>query len=557
MFRRRLGSLQALVLTLVFGAFGFSPTGARAVPAEGQRLMIAGPSPLAVAIGKEIHRAGGNTADVAVAVALSLAVTHPYYAALGGGGFAMVKADGKVSALDFRETAPRKADEGMFVSAAPTASLDGGLAVGVPGVVAGLWELHRKHGKLKWAKLVAPSIRLAEKGFEVSGEWVFLTTINKDRFNREGQALLFKKDGSGYGPGELFKQPRLATFLRVLSSKGSDAFYKGKYAKDLATFIKSAGGRLDLEDLNEYKVRWIEPLVTEFKGHRLHLMPPPSSGGVVIAQATKLIEELKIAEQAPLSSGEAHLLAEAMKLSYRGRSLLGDPAFVKNPIEKLLDPAELKRLASLVRSERALDVETLKPVANDSENTTHFSVMDAAGNTVALTVTLNGDYGSGLVEPNSGIALNNEMDDFTTKPGQPNMFGLIQGRANLVRPGARPLSSMSPTIVEKNGKTVLSLGAPGGPRIISGVLQVLYRSLTQDFDVDQAVQAPRLHHQFLPNVVRVDSLKWAPDVLEKLQARGHKIETGSTGKVYAIRLGDDGILRGAADARGEAGVGGY
>ena len=521
--------------------------------------MIAGPSPHAVEIGREVHAKGGNVVDVAVAVALSLAVTHPYYASLGGGGFALVKVGAKdIRALDFREMAPAQAEVNLYKDKPKNASVDGGLAVGVPGVPAGLWELHKAYGKLKWSQLFDGAIRLAEKGFRVSGEWVDNTTDSKERFNKDGAKILMDAQGKMLKPGDLLKQPGLARLLKSLSQKGPKAFYEGDVANDIVATVKNGGGIVTPADLKAYRTRWLEPITADYLGHKLYLMPPPSSGGVVIAQAVKLIEKLGVQKLEPFSVDELHMLAEIMKYSYRGRALLGDPDFNKNPVPQLLADDYLSKGAAMIRKDKAMDVEPLKELAFEKPSTTHFSVMDSAGDAVSFTVTINGNYGSGLITPKYGIALNNEMDDFTTKPGEPNMFGLIQGEANSVRAGSRPLSSMSPTIIEKNGRTVLALGAPGGPRIISAVFQVLHRTLAQGFDVDRAIQSPRVHHQFLPNKVFTDKRRLPPETLAALRIRGHVVEEASSmGKGYAVYLSEDGILSGAADARGEAGAGGY
>ena len=547
--------IKRIYSVILAGLVGILPIKGHAVPAEGHQIMVAGPSPHAIEVGRAIHLRGGNTVDVAVAVALSLAVTHPYYAAFGGGGFAIVKMNSEVKAIDFREMAPGKAHPDLYKDKAKDASITGGLAVGVPGVPAGLWALHEKYGKLKWAQLFPEAIALAEKGFRVSGEWVEETEFTMKRFNPEGKAI-FSKAGTSLKPGEVLKQPGLARFMKSLQKQGPRAFYEGEVAKELSDIVQKNGGVITVEDLKNYRVRWMDPIKADYAGHRLYLMPPPSSGGLIIAQAVQLMTRLKLSEKAPLSVDELHLLIEIMKLSYRGRTLLGDPDFSKNPMEELLSEKYLASLAAKVKMDKALDVEPLREISFEKEQTTHFSVMDAKGNAVAFTVTLNGGYGSGVVTPRSGIALNNEMDDFTTRPGQPNMFGLIQGETNRVQARARPLSSMSPTIVEKEGRTILAVGSPGGPRIISAVMQVLHRSLTQPFDIDQAIQAPRVHHQFLPNTVKTDAMRLPPETIEALRARGHKIETGSTAKVYGVRLSPEGLLSGAADARGEGAAGG-
>ncbi|MEK7357705.1 MAG: gamma-glutamyltransferase [Bdellovibrionota bacterium] len=537
---------------------------ALAVPSKGHRIMVSGPSPDSPAIATRIHAKGGNVVDAPVAVGLGLAVTHPYYAALGGGGFAMVKMGAEVKALDFRETAPKSAGPDTYKDTPGKASLDGGLAVGIPGVVAGLAELHKKHGKLKWADVVQPSIELAERGFEVSGDWVDLTNKNRERFNPEAREILFPK-GKALRPGDRLKQPKLAGFLRRLQREGPKAFYGASNAKKIVAVVNANGGSFSEKDFADYKTRWLEPIVADFRGTKLHLMPPPSSGGVVIAQAVRLVEKLNVTATPNLSVEELHLLIEIQKQSFRARSLLGDPDFVKNPIAEIVDEKAIDKLASVIDRKKAApsmkflsdaDRAAMAKATGEKEQTTHYSLVDAQGNAVAITTTLNGDYGSGLIEPETGIALNNEMDDFTTKPGVPNMFGLIQGEANKVQAGARPLSSMSPTIVEKDGKTILAIGSPGGPRIISAVFQVIYRILARDYDADLAIQTSRVHHQFLPDVVKTDALRFPPETLDGLKARGHVVEFGSTAKVYVVKRNGDGLLEGAADRRGEGAAGG-
>ena len=543
---------------LVICAIAFQPMIGAAVPAEGHRIMYAGPSPYGVEIVRDIQRKGGNVVDATIAAVLSITVTNPYFGALGGGGFAVVKMGKDVKALDFREMAPAKAHEKLYEDKPEKASIEGGLAVGVPGMAMGLYELHKKHGKLKWNQLFDGAIRLADQGFPLSGEWVKVTGWGRSRNHLSPELMKLVSDpkGEALKPGAILKQPKLAKLLKLMRDKGASAFYSGDVAKDIVSTVNSTGGIFDVKDLANYKARWLAPLTAQYSGHTLHLMPPPSSGGIVIAQAVQLLDKLNINAHEPLSVNELHLLIEAMKLSFKGRPELGDPAFVENPVERLLSPESIAKLASLVKMDKAIDVEKIKAQPEESQNTTHLSVMDADGNAVAMTVTLNGDWGSGLMTPKYGIALNNEMDDFNTRQGKPNMFGLIQGKANNVRPGARPLSSMSPTIVEKDGRTVLVVGAPGGPRIITAVLQVIYRTLRGPFDIDQAVQAPRVHHQFLPNIVRMDKLKLPPETIEALTKKGHKIEFSSTGKAYGIVRDENGILMGAADARGEAGAGG-
>ena len=548
-----------LIAPLLSILLSFPHTG-WAVPTQGHLIMEAGPSSYAVDVTREVSQRGGNVVDIAVAVALSMSVTHPYFASLGGGGFALVKMNGETSALDFRETAPSKASPELFKDQDSEASTNGGLAVAVPGIPAGLWALQHKYGKLRWTQLFDAAIAYAAKGFRVNGEWVNNTEHARTSFTEQGRRKFFGQDGKAYRPGDILVQPGIAKMLRSLRDLGPRGFYEGPVANDIVSAVKSENGIITLSDLKNYRVRWLKPLTTDFAGFKLYLMPPPSSGGIVIAEAVRLIEAASIKSLPEFSADEYHTLGEVMKLSYRGRMLLGDPDFAKIPTEQLLSETYLKSLSSQVKLDKTIDIEPLKDIHFDSPKekpeTTHFSVMDEKGNTVAMTVTLNGDYGSGVVSKVFGIALNNEMDDFTTHLGKPNMFGLIQGEANQVRAGARPLSSMSPTIVEKSGRTVLSLGSPGGPRIISAVLQVLFRKLVRNENIDFAIQAPRVHHQFDPNILYVDRNRFSPEVLASLKSRGQVIKEGSTAKVYGVELDDTGILSGAFDARGEGATGG-
>ena len=531
---------------------------ALALPADGHRVMVSGPTPYGPEIAREIQASGGNAVDAAVAILLSMAVTHPYYASFGGGGFAMVRMKGKVRALDFRETAPLGANMKSFEDKDPKASRDGGLAVGVPGIPAGLWMLHHEYGKLKWNQLFETALTLANKGFHVSGEWVNNTSHAKARFNNPGVKTFYPGDGAGLRPGDVFSQPLLAKFLNEFRNKGLPAFYAGIVAKDIIDTVSETHGLMTIADLKNYKTRWLEPLKVNFAGSDVYLMPPPSSGGVVIAQALKIMDKLDLKSRPEFSADEYHLIAEVEKQSFKGRVLLGDPDFVTNPISQLFDPKAIDTLASEVKLDRsaAVQIPAPAPASKEKAETTHLNVMTENGDAIAVTVTLNGNYGSALVTSKNGIALNNEMDDFTTHLGKPNMFGLIQGDANSVRPGARPLSSMSPTLSVKDGKTQLAVGAPGGPRIITGVLQVLYRVLQRGDDVDTAIQAPRVHDQYLPDILYVDAKRFAPEVLTSLRIRGHTIEEGSTAKVYAIQLGEGGLMSAAFDSRGEGAAGG-
>lgn len=557
--------IKPFLLSAFFFSLSFSEY-SHGIPFKGQKIAMSGPSPYAIEVGKKIAKQGGNTADVAVAMGLTLAVTSPYYAALGGGGFAMIKLGPKVKALDFRETAPQATHPEFYVKQPDKmASRNGGQAIGVPGYLAGLWEIHKTYGKLSWDKLFDEPIRLARDGFQVSGEWSEITKQKKELFSKEAFDHFYKKRKKLYLPGDTIKQPSLTRALIQIQKKGKTPFYNGEIGQDIISTIKSNGGVMTQKDLANYKVRWLEPLVTEFEKHKVYLMPPPSSGGVVIQTALQLIQRLKLQNYKPLSSDELHLFTEIMSRSFRGRAHLADPDFHKNPIQFLTSKSYVRKMANSISKRRTKKLSPLKtkdlptPINKQTESneTTHFSVMDNQGNAIAITVTLNGRYGSGVVSKKYGIALNNEMDDFTTRPEEPNMFGLIQGQANQVEPGKRPLSSMSPTLITKNGKAVMSLGSPGGPRIINAVLQVLYRVLVNQWNIDKAIQAPRIHHQFLPHKVYVDKDRLSPDVLLNLQKRGHEVKESSVAKVYGVRLNENGFLEAAFDSRGEGGAGGF
>ena len=544
-----------LLLAMMFSA------AAQAVPGEGTRIMISAPSNYAINAGKAISAKGGNLIDVAVAVGLTLAVTNPSNAALGGGGFALVSMDQGVEVIDFRETAPAATSPEFYVDREKGASWNGGTAVGVPGVAAGLWALHSKYGKLKWTDLFDRPVKLARDGIEFSGTESRYTEKQKERFNRAGIRHFFRTPQQHYTPGEILKQPALAQALALYRDQGPNGFYTGDVARDIADSVQAAGGVITTADLAAYKVRWLKPLETEFKGHKVYMMPPPSSGGAVIKTALELFDRVNIQQHAPLSVNEMHLMAEVLNRAFRGRALLGDPDYHDNPFDRILSDGYIGEMAQSIDINRAVQLEPLvdKP-ADDSRETTQFSILDADGNAISLTVTLNGSYGSGVVSEKYGIPLNNEMDDFTTRPGEPNAFGLVQGFGNRVQPGKRPLSSMSPTLIEKDGKIVMTLGAAGGPWIISSVIQTIFRVLVTGLDIDRAVQFPRVHHQFLPNKVFIDEFKFSPELVTGLQQRGHEVvayKPGWMGRIKAVRLNDKNYLEASFDNRSEGAVGGY
>lgn len=546
---------------------------------------MASPSPHAAPAANEIAALGGNLFDQAVAVALTMAVTHPYYASLGGGGFAVIRkqvpnSSATIDVLDFREIAPKASHRNLFVGRDPKAATTGGLASGVPGLPAGLVDLHKKYGKLSWKKLFGPAIRLAEKGFPVSGEWTSQTRTQFQDFNGAGKKAFGRtvvdKINPGQPrfepllPGDVLKQPGLARALALFRDQGVKPFYEGVIAKDILAVTNQTGGIMTLEDMKSYRTVWRAPLRRQWRGYDLYLTPPPSSGGLIIAQALELVDRFEKLHGVPesLSSAEAHLWGEALKMAFAPRGQMGDPMQSNSMAElssRLLDPTRLDRLAKLFDNDRALVVnksksDDLLPSApsfqDEKKETTHFSIADKSGNAVSFTVTLNGSYGNGMVTETFGIAMNDEMDDFATQPGVPNQYGLIQGEANSVEPGKRPLSSMSPTIIEKDGRFVAAVGAPGGPRIPSAVFQVIMRTLAHGLDAEEAVHLPRVHHQFLPDTLLYDSRKVSPDVLSKLKSFGHEVSGTWIAKTYLVKINSDGLLEAAADPRGEAAAGG-
>lgn len=534
------------------------PLASWSIPVEGHKIMVAAPTPRVIDVGQKIAQKGGNVVDVAVAVELALAVTSPYNASLGGGGFAMIRLNQQTPvAIDFRETAPILTHPNFYKERPEKASTLGSLAVGIPGIAAGLWEIHQKYGKLKWAQLFDEPLRLAEQGFPVSGEWVGDTRETKNDFNVAGKKYFFKNE-SDYKPGEILRQPQLAKALRKLRDEGPKAFYSGDIGKDIITTLKKSGGVMAIQDLQNYKVRWLTPLQKDYLGHTIYMMPPPSSSGVLTSTMIGLAEKTDLAKKTPTSIEEYHLLAEIFKMAFRGRPLLGDPDFTKNPVTELSSSKYIKTLADQISSRKPVKLSALSDevLKKESSETTNFTVMDADGNTVVMTITLNGTYGSAMVSDKYGIALNNQMDDFTTIPDKPNMYGLVQGKANFVQAGKRPLSSMSPTIVTKNNKTVLGVGGAGGPRIITGVFQTWYRVVANNYDMDRALQTPRIHHQFLPEQIFLDNYQFSVDTQRALEKMGHKTEFSWTAKVNGIRLREDGILEGAYDSRSEGGAGG-
>lgn len=547
------------VSTLVSAAVIASSPLSWALPHRGSEIVMSAANAHAVRAAQRVAELGGNPVDVAVSLVLSMSVTNPTFAALGGGGFAIVRMGKSIEVLDFRERAPQASHPHYYKDKSKDASVTGGAAVAVPGMAAGLWELHKKYGKLHWSRLFDDPIKLAQKGFRVSGDLSNDFKNNVNRLSPAAKVHFLKKGTEVYKPGEILIQKNLAKVLSEMRNRNVASFYKGRVAKDIVDSVRKAGGHITLKDLEDYKPVWRKPLIAEYAGHKLYLMPPPSSGGVVIQTALKLIEKINLNGYEERSADEHHLLGQVLSRAFRGRTLIADPDYYQVPLERLLGEKYIDELAKSIRKDEATIVEPLQEEASapqESTETTHLSVIDKYGNAVAMTVTLNGEFGSGVATDLYGIMLNNEMDDFTTRPGEPNMFGLVQGQGNLIAPGKRPLSSMSPTLVEKNGKIVMAIGAPGGPRIISSVIQSLYRTLGRGQDLETAVEAPRVHHQLLPNKLFIDSSRFSPEVLKELKDRKNTLEESWQGLIYAVR-NVDGTLEAVVDTRAEGAAGGF
>jgi gamma-glutamyltranspeptidase / glutathione hydrolase len=530
-----------------------------AQPVVAHHAMVVSQEKRATHIGLDVLERGGNAVDAAVAVGFALAVTHPTAGNLGGGGFMLIRlADGTASAIDYRETAPQAATRDMFLDEKgeydPSKSRDSGLAVGVPGTVAGLALALTKYGsgKFSLADLVAPAIPLARDGISVEDDLADSLPRAQPRLARfpASARIFLKPDGAAPAQGDVLVQADLARSLEAIAREGPKAFYHGPIAQKIADSVRAAGGILTAQDLRDYRAVERAPLRGTYRGHEIISMPPPASGGVHLIEMLNVLEDFPLAELGKSSPAVLHLMIETMKRAYADRAaFLGDADRVGVPVERLISKQYAAELRKRIDPERATPASEVRAaVSHEGDNTTHFSVIDRFGNAVANTYTINFGYGLGLVAEGTGILLNNELDDFAAKPGVANAFGLIGGEANAPAPGKRPLSSMTPTIVVKDGKPFLVTGSPGGSRIITTVLQVILGVIDFHENVAEAVAAPRLHEQWLPDVVMVE--RGFPDeTIRALGARGHPIVTlGSWGSANSILIAPDAIF-GAADPR--------
>ncbi|MEM9439210.1 MAG: gamma-glutamyltransferase [Pseudomonadota bacterium] len=529
-------------------------------PAFGANGMVASQEALATEIGLNVLKQGGNAVDAAVSVAFALAVTLPRAGNLGGGGFMIVHdaESGKNVAIDYREMSGAAAFRDMYLDdngeADPAKSRFSGLAVGVPGTVAGMALALERYGTLSLAEALAPAIALADDGIEVTADLAQSLEGLTKRLQKwpSSTAIFYKEGGAPYAPGDILVQSDLAASMTMIAEKGPSAFYEGPIAEKIVAAVGDAGGHLTLDDFRHYEVKLREPVTGTYRGNEIVSMPPPSSGGVHIVQILNTLEGVPMSFLGHNSAESIHMMAEAMKVAYADRSeYLGDPDFVDVPIDQLTSKSYAADIFSQISRGRAATAAEIGPgdlSPYESHETTHFSVVDADGNAVANTYTLNFSYGTGLVADGTGILLNNELDDFSAKPGVPNAYGLIGGDANAVEPRKRPLSSMSPTLVLKDGKPFLVTGSPGGSRIITTTLQVIMNVIDHGMNIAEATYAPRVHHQWLPDELRVED-GLSPDTVRLLEQLGQKVVVkNAMGSTQSIMVTDEGLY-GASDPR--------
>jgi len=553
---KKIAFLFSFISIYSFSQQNTKPTGLVATKA-----MVVSARQEASKVGAEIIQKGGNAFDAMIATELALAVAYPYAGNLGGGGFMVYrKANGEVGSLDYREKAPLAATKDMFLdkdgNVIKGKSTETALAIGVPGTIAGVFAVHKKLGSLPMAEILKPVIALAEKG-------VVVTKKQEKRLQDYHDAIV-KINGpntllaGNFKENDTIKYPALANTLKRIAKNGRNEFYKGETAKILVNYLQKKGGIITLKDLEKYKAKWRKPLQFNYKDLKITSMAPPSSGGICLAQIMKMIAPYDLAKMGHNSEESIQVIVEAERRAYADRSqFLGDPDFVKIPINGLLSDSYLKdRMSSFDVNKASLssEIKEGKVNFNESTETTHYSIVDAQGNAVAATTTLNDGYGSKYYCDELGFFLNNEMDDFSAKPGSPNMFGLVGNEANSIAPQKRMLSSMTPTIVEKNGKLFMVVGSPGGSTIITSVLQAILNVYEYNLSMQEAVNAPRFHHQWLPDLITFEPNAFDKITIEKLKAKGYLINEKTTpviGKLDCILVLPNNTLEGGADFRGD------
>lgn len=522
----------ALVCAAAWGIAAAPAHAASQAPVAAQHGMVVSAQHLATKVGVDVLQRGGNAIDAAVAVGYALAVVYPAAGNLGGGGFMTLQlADGRKTFLDFREKAPLGATANMYLdkdgNVVKGLSTHGHLAVGVPGTVSGLEYARQKYGTMKRAALIAPSIALAEKGFALEqGDVDMLRTATNDFQKDPVSGAIFLNRGEPFAVGQKLVQKDLGKTLRAISQNGTDGFYKGWVGQSLVASSQAGKGLITQADLDGYSTRELAPVECDYRGYRVVSAPPPSSGGVIICEMLNILEGYPLKDLGFRSAQAVHYQIEAMRHAYVDRnSYLGDPDFVKNPLDRLLDKGYAEKIRGAIDPAKAGVSKDIKPgvAPHEGSNTTHYSIIDQWGNAASVTYTLNDWFGAKVTAAKTGVLLNNEMDDFTAKIGVPNLYGLVQGEANAIAPGKRPLSSMSPTIVSKDGKPVFVVGTPGGSRIITAVLHTILNVVDYGMNVQEAVDAPRFHQQWLPDVTNVETYALSPDTRKLLTEMGHNL----------------------------------
>ena len=505
---------------------------ASTAPVGAENGMVVTAQHLATRVGVDVLKDGGNAVDAAVAVGYALAVVYPAAGNLGGGGFMTIQlADGRKTFLDFREKAPLAATANMYLdkdgNVIKGASTHGHLAVGVPGTVSGMELALAKYGTMKRAAVIAPSIKYAQDGFVLDqGDVDMFVTATEDFKKDAATGAIFLNNGAAFAPGQKLVQKDLAATLKLISDKGEEGFYKGPVGAAIVASSLAGKGIITQADLDQYKTREMAPVECNYRGYGVVSAPPPSSGGVVICEILNILEGYPLKELGFRSAQSVHYQIEAMRHAYVDRnSYLGDPDFVKNPLARLLDKGYAAQIRAVIDPAKAGVSKDIKPgvAPHEGSNTTHYSIVDKWGNAVSVTYTLNDWFGAKVTAAKTGVILNNEMDDFTSKIGVPNLYGLVQGEANAIAPGKRPLSSMSPTIVTKDGKPVMVVGTPGGSRIITAVLHTIINVIDYGMSAQEAVDAPKFHQQWLPDLTNVETFAFSPDTRKILEGMGQKL----------------------------------
>jgi len=556
---RILGYFNIIVFIILFISAGNATYASE--PSRSKNGMVVTAEPLATKVGAQILKKGGNAVDAAVAVGFALAVTYPTAGNLGGGGYMVIHLkDGTQTTIDYRETAPKAALKDMFIDSSgkfqPKLSQEGATSAGVPGSVAGLLHALEKYGSMKLADVIQPAINLAKDGFPLTYYTAKMFEGNLKEFKKyESSMKVFSKDGKPFEEGDIFKQSDLARSLELIKQKGLDGFYKGKTADLIVEQMKKMNGYISHEDLENYTVIEREPVKGSYKDFEIISMPPSSSGGIALIQMLNILENYEFNKDEWGSSDYYHKLVETMRYTYADRSKhLGDPAFYNVPQNWLISKEYAKEIFKNIKDRAAVsrEVNPGVPPKNESEETTHYSIADKYGNAVSVTTTINAGFGSSVVVDGAGFLLNNEMDDFSAQPGVPNMYGLLGSEANSIQPGKRMLSSMTPAIVLKDNKPFLVVGTPGGSTIITIVLQVIFNCIQFNMNLENAMDAPRIHHQWFPDEIQYERFAFPTDVKNNLVERGHKIgRQRGLGLVESIMIDQSsGVFYGVSDKRG-------